>query len=114
MRRGYLRVAMSGAILIVGAVSPGVRGLNLGIDFRGGTQISFTTPTPQPIGDVRGQMKAIGHADAIVQGRGTAFGSDKQSFKSFQIRAKHLKVNQQINEVSQLDSKLGRSVDANS
>jgi SecD/SecF fusion protein len=89
MRRRYLWFAMSGAILLVGAVSLGVKGLNLGIDFKGGTQISFQTPTPKPISDVRDEMKAIGHGDAVVQGRGTQTGAD--SYKSYQIRSKSLK-----------------------
>ncbi|HEY2073190.1 MAG TPA: protein translocase subunit SecD, partial [Gaiellaceae bacterium] len=39
MRRRYLWFAISGAIILAGAVSLGVRGLNLGIDFKGGTQL---------------------------------------------------------------------------
>ncbi len=112
MRRRYLWFAMSGAILLVGAVSLGVKGLNLGIDFKGGTQISFTTTKAEPVGDVRDQMKALGHGDAIVQGRGEAFGPDKQSYKSFQIRAKHLKVDERVDEVTQLENKLDKSVGA--
>jgi SecD/SecF fusion protein len=89
MRRRYLWFAMSGAILLVGAVSLGVRGLNLGIDFKGGTQITFATPKPVPITDVRDEMKAVGHGDAVVQGRGSQTGAE--SYKSYQIRAKSLK-----------------------
>jgi SecD/SecF fusion protein len=89
MRRRYLWFAISGAILLVGAVSLGLKGLNLGIDFKGGTQIAFTTPTPEPISDVRNEMKAIGHGDAIVQGRGPLTGAE--SYKSYQIRSKSLK-----------------------
>ena len=104
MRRRYLWFAMSGAILLVGAVSLGVKGLNLGIDFKGGTQISFTTPKPQPISDVRDQMKAVGHGDAIVQGRGTQTG--EESYKSYQIRSKSLKA-AELNRVQHsLDQKL--------
>jgi SecD/SecF fusion protein len=88
MRRRYLWFAMSGAILLVGAVSLGVRGLNLGIDFKGGTQISFSTSKPVPVSDVRTQMADIGHADAVVQGRGAQTGSE--SYKAFQIRTKSL------------------------
>ncbi len=35
--------AISGAIILAGLISIGVRGLNLGIDFKGGTQITFNT-----------------------------------------------------------------------
>src|SRR5205814_4067120 len=39
MRRRYLWFAISGVIILVGAVSLGLRGLNFGIDFKGGTQV---------------------------------------------------------------------------
>src|SRR5262249_10857774 len=44
MRRRYLWFAMSGVIIVVGAASLGIRGLNFGIDFKGGTQVAFKTP----------------------------------------------------------------------
>jgi SecD/SecF fusion protein len=113
MRRRYLWFAISGAILLIGAVSLGVKGLNLGIDFKGGTQISFQTSTPQPIGDVRNQMKALGHGDAVVQGRGTASGPSHDRFKAYQIRSKQLKVSNKVNEVTQLQRKLEKAVGAN-
>jgi SecD/SecF fusion protein len=48
MRRRYLWFAISGAILVVGAVALGARGLNLGIDFKGGSQLTFKTPVATP------------------------------------------------------------------
>ena len=36
---------ISGAV-VVALASIGVKGLNLGIDFEGGTEVSFTTPQP--------------------------------------------------------------------
>ena len=47
MRRRYLWFAISGVIIVAGAASLGVRGLNLGIDFKGGTQLTFKTHTAQ-------------------------------------------------------------------
>jgi SecD/SecF fusion protein len=105
MRRRYLWFAMSGAILLVGAVSLGVRGLNLGIDFKGGTQISFTTAKPVPITNVRDEMKLVGHGDAVVQGRGAQTGSE--SYRSYQIRAKTLKQAELARVQNDLDSKIG-------
>jgi SecD/SecF fusion protein len=75
-------------IIVVGAVSLGVRGLNLGIDFKGGTQVTFKTPKPVSLTDVRNQAKAIGQNDAVIQGRGKTFGSD--SYENFQMRMKSL------------------------
>src|SRR6266702_8587070 len=70
MRRRYVWFAMSGVILIAGAVSLGVRGLNLGIDFKGGAQVTFSTHkgyTTDAISKIAGQ---INQKDAVVQCRG--------------------------------------------
>jgi SecD/SecF fusion protein len=80
--------AVSGAVILIGAVSLGVRGLNFGIDFRGGSQITFKTTTPHPISDVRAQFAKIGRAgDAVIQGRGSQVNG---GYKDFQVRTKAL------------------------
>ncbi len=68
MRRRYLWFAISGVIIVAGAASLGVRGLNLGIDFKGGTQLSFKTHTAQTTTEVRQIAAADGQPDAVVQG----------------------------------------------
>jgi SecD/SecF fusion protein len=88
MRRRYLWFGISGAILLVGAVALGVKGLNLGIDFKGGTQLTFKTPVAHTTGDVRQVMEKQGFGDAVIQGRGNARNRDQYS--SFQIRTKAL------------------------
>jgi SecD/SecF fusion protein len=114
MGKRRLWFAISGVVILIGIVSLGVRGLNLGIDFKGGTQISFQTPQPVEISKVRDEMSALGHSDAVVQGRGTAYGADKQQFRSYQIRAKHLKVDQstKINELATVQRGLEKAVNA--
>jgi SecD/SecF fusion protein len=88
MRRRYVWFALSGVILLVGAIALGVRGLNLGIDFKGGTQLTFKTPVAHTTGDVRQVMDKQGYGDAVIQGRGNATNGDE--YKSFQIRTKAL------------------------
>ena len=88
MRRRMTWFAISGVVLLIGLVSLGVRGLNFGIDFKGGVQVTFTTKTPTSLSTVRAQAAAIGRSDAIVQGRGKSTNGD--SYKSFQIRLKKL------------------------
>jgi SecD/SecF fusion protein len=88
MRRRYQWFAISGAFVVIGLVALGVRGLNLGIDFKGGTQITFKTAAPTSLSDVRDQMAKIGKADAVVQGRGKLTGSE--SYEQFQVRTKSL------------------------
>jgi SecD/SecF fusion protein len=82
-----------------------VQGLNLGIDFKGGTQARFSTPTPVSLSAVRDQMATIGRADAVVQGRGQATGD---SYKQFEVRTKSLSDADQ----TQLETALTRRLDA--
>jgi len=109
MRRRYLWFALSGVIVVVSAASLGTRGLNLGIDFKGGTQVTFKTPKPQPIGDVRSQIAAIGKAGSLVQGTGKRFGSE--SYKGFQIRMRSLTRTEQAKLTTALQDKLGASAE---
>jgi SecD/SecF fusion protein len=88
MSRRKLWFAISGVVIVVSLGSLVARGLNLGIDFKGGVQITFTTKKPTAISLVRAQTQAVGQKDAVVQGRGKAYGSE--SYKSFQIRLKKL------------------------
>jgi SecD/SecF fusion protein len=88
MKRRYLWFAISAVVVVVSTASLVTRGLNLGIDFKGGVQVAFTTPTPTSLTKVREQAADIGRSDAVVQGRGTLTGSDK--YQNFQIRLKKL------------------------
>jgi len=111
MGRRKLWFAISGVVIVVSALSLVTRGLNLGIDFKGGVQVTFTTAKPTPISKVRAQTQAIGQRDAVVQGRGKAFGSE--SYKSFQIRLKKLSTANQNKLTAALDQNvhdIGRGV----
>jgi SecD/SecF fusion protein len=107
MRRRYLWFAISGAVILIGAVSLGVRGLNLGIDFKGGTQVTFKTPEYVSLSNVRDQAAEIGHSDAVIQGRGTSHG---ESYKSFQIRTKSLTPVEQNKLTQDLRAAYGQDV----
>jgi SecD/SecF fusion protein len=87
MKRRYLWFAMSGVILIAGAVSLGVRGLNLGIDFKGGAQVTFNTHKGYPTDAIANVAKQVGQSDAVVQGRGTAVNG---TYKAWQVRTRSL------------------------
>jgi len=97
MRRRYLWFAISGVIVVLGAGALGVRGLNLGIDFKGGTQLAFRTSAPQGTGDIQQVMSADGHRDAVIQGRGK---STNGKYQSFQVRTKALQGGQ-LNKITQ-------------
>jgi SecD/SecF fusion protein len=107
MKRRFLWFAISGLVVLVSAVSLSTRGLNLGIDFRGGVQITFTTKSFTPIKSVRDQAAAIGHAkDAVVQGRG-ASANGGEDFKSYQVRLKTLKPAEQDKFTEALKNNVG-------
>jgi SecD/SecF fusion protein len=122
MRRRYLWFAISGAIVVIGIGSLATKGLNLGIDFKGGTQVTFKTAKPVSLSDVRAQAKDIGQSDAVIQGRGKTFGSDR--YESFQMRMKSLssanttklgqdletRFNAQSRQINNVSSSFGRQI----
>src|SRR3954463_5549614 len=87
MRKRYLWFAISGAIVAISIGALAVKGLNLGIDFKGGTQVSFTTPQPTSLASVREQTTKFGK-EPVVQGRGKSINGDE--YKSFQLRLQTL------------------------
>lgn len=46
------------------------KGLNLGLDFTGGTQIELSYEQPANLGNIREQLAGAGYADAVVQSFG--------------------------------------------
>jgi SecD/SecF fusion protein len=98
--------ALSGVVLLVGAVSLGVQQLNLGIDFEGGTQVSFTTPQPVSIETVRSEAAKIGQGGAQIVGRGAAVSGDQ--YREFQLRTEALEPGQ----ATQLRNDLTNAVSA--
>ena len=76
MRKRYLWFAISGAIVLLGAGALVVRGLNLGIDFKGGSQLTFKTPAAHTTGDVR---QVLGDAGLRrCRHPGSRFGSERR------------------------------------
>ncbi|HEY3463404.1 MAG TPA: protein translocase subunit SecF [Gaiellaceae bacterium] len=104
MRRRYLWFGLSGVVILAGAIALGTRGLNLGIDFKGGTQITFKTHKAYSTGDVQSFMAQHGQRDAIVQAQGSAV-NDK--FTQWQVRTKSLSSKEQNALNQTLKSNLG-------
>ena len=77
--RRALWFGISGTVVAVPVLAIAIQGLNLGIDFKGGTQLSFKTPTPVSLDIVRAQTAKVGHANAVIQGRGASTNGNYQS-----------------------------------
>ncbi len=67
------RLALLTAVLLVAAIGfLGVRGLNLGLDFTGGTLVEVGYPQAVELTEVREVLAQDGYEDAVVQTFGTA------------------------------------------
>ena len=87
MKRRYLWLAISGTVILISVGALAVRGLNLGIDFKGGTQVTFKTPEPVSLARVRSEASSFAK-EPVVQGRGALTGSD--SYKNCQLLRRSL------------------------
>ncbi len=70
MRKPAIMVSL--ALILISIISIGVRGLNLGIDFTGGTLIEVGYQQPADLNEVRSALADAGFDDAIVQHFGSA------------------------------------------
>lgn len=88
-------------ILIIGIGSLFVQGLNLGIDFTGGTsiQVSFDNKKVD-VGDVRAVLSEQGHGKDQIQ---------KLSDGSYQIKTKFMNQNEQEEYIKVLSDKFGKT-----
>ena len=102
-RRIWLSIAT--VLIVVSIISIAVKGLNLGIDFEGGSQVSFTTSAPTSVEQARQVASTVVPANAVVQGRGDAIGGE---YTRFQIRTESLTPADQV----RLQQTLERDLDA--
>jgi SecD/SecF fusion protein len=99
--------AFSGVVIAVALGALAFKGLNLGIDFEGGTEMTFRTPQPTSLEQVREEAAKIGQGGAVIQGRGASVDG---AYTSFQIRTESLPVAEQ----NELQRELAGALDATS
>ena len=99
---------ISGILIALSIASIAIKGLNLGIDFEGGSQLTFSTPRPVQIADVRTEAEKVGIGNAVIQGRGTEAADG--GYRQFQIKSEPL----EPEELSRLTSDLEREFQATS
>jgi SecD/SecF fusion protein len=102
--------AVSGAVLVVAIGSLAVQQLNLGIDFRGGSEVSFETARATSLEDVRGQAQEFGEAGAIIQGIGEESAG---GYREFQIRTEALDPEEQRQFVRAVENRFDTDANVN-
>ena len=72
MRPRWIFMAMSATLVVISIVAIGLRGLNFGIEFTGGTVIEVSYAKAVPLRQVRDALHTAGYPDAQVSNIGTA------------------------------------------
>jgi SecD/SecF fusion protein len=78
--------------IVISAVSLFYKGLNLGIDFRGGTEMTFVAQRPVAPEQVQAEMRKLKEPNAIVQGRGKEAAGG--GFREFTVRTEPINPDQ--------------------
>ena len=103
-RNVWFAIAAVFMVVSLGAIA--LKGLNLGIDFRGGTQVTLTTAQPVGLEQVRERAATIGQEGSQIVGRGDVAQGDRYS--EFSIRTETLTQPEQ----ARLTGELEREFDA--
>jgi SecD/SecF fusion protein len=101
-RRIWFSIATALLVLSVAAIV--FKGLNLGIDFEGGTQVSFETAEATSIERVRQETADLGRPGAVIQGRGDETNGE---YTQFQIKTESLTTGEQNELTRALQNDLG-------
>jgi SecD/SecF fusion protein len=97
--------SMSGVILLIGALAIGGRGLNLGIDFTSGTQVSFGLERPATVNEIKTLVEGVGGgSDATVQ---AVKGDKALGANAFQVASRYLSTKPYDTLRTEIDSKYG-------
>ena len=71
MRFRHISTAISLTLLLISVVAIGMRGLNFGLDFTGGTLLEVEYETPVPLSEVKSVLDTAGYRDVVVQNFGS-------------------------------------------
>jgi SecD/SecF fusion protein len=106
--RKRLWFGISGVILVAGAISLATTGLNRGIDFTGGSKLTFLVPKPISVGTATGAVTGVGINQPQVQGVTSTRSSQGSTYRQFQIESKFLTQSTQDRLLTQLRAKFGQ------
>ncbi len=68
----HIWYTVSASLILIGLITIAIRGLNYGIDFVGGTELTLQFTPALHIGEVRSALNKIGHGDAEIKTFGAA------------------------------------------
>jgi SecD/SecF fusion protein len=106
-RRIWFTIA--GVLIAISIGSLIFKGLNLGIDFRGGTQLTLQADRPTEVAAVRDEIERLGLSGAVVQGRGQELAGGR--FEEFQIKTEPLNTAEQTELTAQLEADVGGQIE---
>ncbi len=98
LRRWWFGI--SAVVVAISLLAIGIKGLNLGIDFEGGTKITASVPEAVAIDDVRSEASDLGLGSAQIVGRGEAVDG---KYSGFQIQTEELSTEETQSLTRRLD-----------
>jgi SecD/SecF fusion protein len=108
MGKKRLWFAISGTVVAICILSLGIKGLNLGIDFEGGTQVAVAKINkPATTSDFQKIAASVGQPAAVVQGRGP---SKNGEYRSFQLQMKSLDPTQLAKLRTEISDNYGENI----
>lgn len=106
-------------IALASFVILGIKGLNLGLDFTGGTQVEVAYQQPVDLAKVREEMKSAGFGDAVLQPYGSSkellirLGEQSMSQKELQAKLSQVLVGGEIRQTEYIGPQVGKSLVTN-
>ncbi len=101
--------AISGVIIVIGGISLATQGLNRGIDFTGGSKLTFVTPRPETVGAATGVVTSAGINQPQVQGVTSTRSSQGSTYTQFQVESHFLSHGTQDKLLTQLKTRFGEA-----
>jgi SecD/SecF fusion protein len=100
--------AISGVVLVIGAIALATTGLNEGIDFTGGSKLDFNTAKAATVVQVSDAAHAAGVSDPVVKGLTSTGSAQGNTFTRFEVESHFLSTNQSNKLQTELSSRFGQ------
>ena len=105
--KAKLWFAISGVVLVIGAIAIATTGLNEGIDFTGGSKLDFSTRKAATVAQVSNAATTAGVSDPVVKGLTSTGSAQGNTFTRFEIESHFLTTAQSNRLQTELASEFG-------